>query len=476
MIQRTILLALLLVVSDVVKAQEWVDQGPFPDEETFWRSSHGAAVDAENKVWLSQYYPDPWVLADGDTLRDENGQIIRTSGIYVFNSDGTRADVGPIRSFEFGEGESATADTLFWDAKDGLRKDIRGVRTDHNGDIIVAIGGQQNTSLIFRLNHRTGEVMNRLDLEDEFGSPAAPGIDAAGTMYLAPVVANHPIVIYGANFGAGVPFGGFQGQVYKNSPGIGRTLAVSADGNTVYWSAFTVEGTIKFQREDEFSRYDSIGVVHKGLLAESSVRHPITGHIWLGNSVAGRYDPASAYDTLTWYALDPETDELVDSIKFDLPFSFGEQKTRSIGFSPDGVYAYVGLFDNERDGNGIFLTGQDEAPRGFTFKKFMRMGGEGTTSIERNLAEIPQGFTLSQNYPNPFNPRTNIEFEIMEAGLVLLRIYDILGREVATLVDEHLAAGTYTATFTSNGLPSGTYVYQLDVAGHRLSGKMMLSK
>lgn len=482
MMQRTILVMLILMVSSVANAQvpdnianipDWIDQGPFPDTETFWRSSHGVAVDAENKVWLTQYYPDPWVSASGDTLKDTEGRIIRTSGIYIFNSDGTKADIGPIRSFEFGEGEDAVADTLFWDAKDGPRKDLRGVRSDHNGDIIVAVGN--SASLIFRLNHTTGEVMNRLDLGEKFGSPVAPGVDEAGNLYLAPVVANHPIVIYGPNFGAGAPFGGYRGQVSERSPGIGRTLEVSADGNTVYWSPFTLGFTIKFQREDEFAPYDSIGTVHEGLLVESSVRHPTTGHIWLGNSVAGSLSPSPAYTALTWYALDPETDQLVDSIKFDLPFSFRSQKTRSIGFSPDGDYAYLGLFDNERDGDGIFLSGEGENPRGFTFKKFMRPE-EVTTSIERNPTEIPQGFTLSQNYPNPFNPRTNIEFEIMEAGLATLRVYDVLGREIATLVDEHLAAGTYTASFTANSLPSGTYVYQLDVAGQRLSGKMTLAK
>ncbi|MXZ04329.1 MAG: T9SS type A sorting domain-containing protein [Rhodothermaceae bacterium] len=99
------------------------------------------------------------------------------------------------------------------------------------------------------------------------------------------------------------------------------------------------------------------------------------------------------------------------------------------------------------------------------------------TSIQRDPVEIPNGFTLSQNYPNPFNPQTKIEFEMKDGGFAKLKVYDVLGREVATLVDEHLAAGKYTATFNAaNTLASGTYVYQLEVAGHRLSGKMMLVK
>jgi len=475
--RKLLLITILLLISNSGKAQNWVDFGPFPDPNTFWRSSHGLAVDAEGKVWLSQYFPEFWIVASGDTLKDKNDEYISTPAIHIFNSDGSKA-MDPIRSFTYGD----QSDTLFWDVKDGPARDIRGIRVDHSGDILVVIGTpftpnnpltrQNPTSLMFRLDHKTGEVLNRVDLGGEdFGSPAAPGVDANGNIYVAPVVGDGPIKIYDPDFNP-------LSNVTESTPGIGRTLEVSADGNTVYWSAFTLSGTYKYQRPDEFSSYDSIGVVHKGLLAESSARDPSTGYIWLGHSVAGaiplsnsgRFAPGSE---LTWFAIDPSSDMIVDSIQFDLPFLFGEQKTRSIGFSPDGDYVYLGLFDNSRDGNGISLNGIDGAPQGFTFKKFMR--GE-VTSIQRAPVEIPDGFTLSQNYPNPFNPQTKIEFDIREAGLATLKVYDILGRKVATLVDDHLVAGKYTATFNATNLPSGSYVYQLDVAGNRLSGTMTLVK
>ena len=451
--------------------------GPFPDSTTFWRSSHGLAVDAENKVWVSQYYAEYWVLANGDTLKDRNGERIRASSIHVFNSDGTKA-MEPIRSFAYGD----IADTLFWDAKDGPGRDIRGIRADHNGDIIVMLGTpytpdnprtrENPTSLMFRLDHKTGEVLDRVNFgAEEFGSPAAPGIDANGNIYVAPVVGSAPIRVYNSDFQQ-------IALVSETSPGIGRTLEVTADGNTVYWSAFTHSGTYKYQRPDEFSKYDSLGLIQEGLLAESSARDPSTGYIWLGHSVAGNiplpnsgmFAPGSE---LTWFALDPMTDMIVDSLKFNLPFTFGEQKTRSIGFSRDGEYAYVGLFDNSRDGNGIPLNGVGGTPRGFTFKKFMR--GK-ATNISLDLAEIPDEFVLSQNYPNPFNPQTNIAFEVKESGLATLRVYDVLGREIDTLVDEYLGVGKYTATFTASNLPSGTYMYRLSIAGNHLSGKMTLVK
>jgi len=477
MLQKTFLLVISFLIGGNTSAQNWVDMGPFPDSTTFWRSSHGVAVDAEGKVWVSQYFPEFWILANGDTLKDENGGYISAPAIHIFNSDGTRA-MESIRSFTYGN----LADTLFWDAKDGPAKDIRGIRADHNGDIIVVIGTPftpnnpltsiNPTSLMFRLDHQTGQVKNRVDLgAKEFGSPAAPGIDESGNIYIAPVTGSAPIKIYSPDFQD-------KGIVTASTPGIGRTLEVTSDGNTVYWSAFTDSGIYKYHRPNEFASYDSMGLVQEGLLAESSVRNPLTGYIWFGHSVAGsiqlpnsgRFAPGSE---LTWFAMNPATDEIVDSLNFNLPFIFGVQKTRGIGFSQDGNDAYVGLFDNSRDGDGIALNGSGEAPRGFTFKKFMRRV---TASIERDPTQIPDGFMLSQNYPNPFNPQTKIEFEIKDAGFTTLKVYDVLGREVATLVDEHLVVGKYTATFNATDLSSGTYVYQLNVAGHQLSGKMTLVK
>lgn len=76
---------------------------------------------------------------------------------------------------------------------------------------------------------------------------------------------------------------------------------------------------------------------------------------------------------------------------------------------------------------------------------------------------IPSGFSLEQNYPNPFNPSTNFRFSIANSGLAVLKIYDILGREVATLVNEELNPGSYNLHWDATGLSSGVYLYRLTV-------------
>jgi hypothetical protein len=85
---------------------------------------------------------------------------------------------------------------------------------------------------------------------------------------------------------------------------------------------------------------------------------------------------------------------------------------------------------------------------------------------------------LEQNYPNPFNPTTRIQFSIPVGtyGNTSLRVYDVLGKEVATLLNEQLQAGSYSATFDANGLSSGVYFYNLHTGNVSETKKMILAR
>lgn len=85
-------------------------------------------------------------------------------------------------------------------------------------------------------------------------------------------------------------------------------------------------------------------------------------------------------------------------------------------------------------------------------------------------------YALAQNYPNPFNPTTTINYQIKEDGLVTLKLYDILGAEVKTLVNEEKSQGRYVYNFNGSNLASGVYIYQLRVNDFVSSKKMMLVK
>lgn len=90
--------------------------------------------------------------------------------------------------------------------------------------------------------------------------------------------------------------------------------------------------------------------------------------------------------------------------------------------------------------------------------------------------EIPEKFALSQNYPNPFNPFTKIEFDIPKSSFTVIKIYDILGRVVSTLVNEQLKPGVYEVTFDGTNLPSGVYFYRIEAGTFIESKKMVLIK
>jgi hypothetical protein len=89
---------------------------------------------------------------------------------------------------------------------------------------------------------------------------------------------------------------------------------------------------------------------------------------------------------------------------------------------------------------------------------------------------IPVAFALDQNYPNPFNPSTKIQFEIPEAGFVTLKVYDLLGQEVASLVNGQLEPGRYRAEFDAANLPSGIYFYRLQAGDFTEAKEMIVLK
>jgi Secretion system C-terminal sorting domain len=102
--------------------------------------------------------------------------------------------------------------------------------------------------------------------------------------------------------------------------------------------------------------------------------------------------------------------------------------------------------------------------------------GDFTTSVEKLDDLIPAKFELEQNYPNPFNPSTKIRFTVPEAGLVTMKVYNLLGQEVAILVNEEQAAGVYEVTFDAAQLPSGIYFYSINAGDFVATKKMILLK
>jgi hypothetical protein len=287
----------------------------------------------------------------------------------------------------------------------------------------------------------------------------AVGVDTLGEIFVQQVFGGFPIRIYAPNFS-------LLGNVTDTSRGFCRATEVSKDGNDFYSANYTLNSVYRYHSDfGSFGPYD-VGpndTLMKGFACESIGWNPTRTRLWAScGSAQNRPNlypgVVTNYSLNTWYAWDPTNWTITDSIKW-VSYNTDSLNTRprAIAFSPDGLTAYVACFG----------TSSYPAIEKFTY---------GPSSVRPDPTVIPTSFTLSQNYPNPFNPSTEINFTITRAGLTTLVVYDMLGREVATLVSENLTAGAYTATFDASRLSSGTYMYTLTSGGNRISKKMVLVK
>jgi hypothetical protein len=112
-------------------------------------------------------------------------------------------------------------------------------------------------------------------------------------------------------------------------------------------------------------------------------------------------------------------------------------------------------------GTTMFMTGLDMSVSLKTTTEVWKRALSQVTEVREVSSNVPQAFSLEQNYPNPFNPTTNFGFRIANAALVTLKIYDVLGREVTTIVDKELQTGTYQASWDASTHASGVYYYRL---------------
>jgi hypothetical protein len=123
--------------------------------------------------------------------------------------------------------------------------------------------------------------------------------------------------------------------------------------------------------------------------------------------------------------------------------------------------------------------GQNEQPKGL--RRFLGDYNTGAILLTTAVSQtenggLPARYSLEQNYPNPFNPATHIEFTVPKTSSVQLRVYNMLGQEVATLVNGTVAAGSHTVSFDGSRLASGIYIYRLVAGSFINSMKMVLVK
>jgi len=208
-------------------------------------------------------------------------------------------------------------------------------------------------------------------------------------------------------------------------------------------------------------------------------------HVWVPFTT---FSEAYPYGRI--YLINPNTGALVSSdtslsvidvAAWNYTLLDSSYTSRVGGTVPGNASGYTSTYDVDFDENGNLYT---QSHYGWTVDKWRYQGTLPTiTSVEEISAAVPESFRLGQNYPNPFNPTTTIEFSLLRVGHVRLTVHNLLGQEVATLVDGEKAVGTYRVTFDprlndavgqARDLPSGTYFYRLRSGGYSEVRKMML--
>ena len=462
---RLLVIILTLAVSaGLAFSQTWVYDGDFVEGP----APHGLVIDEEGWIWYGWY-------AYSDTFFVEGPDTIPIAPIYCVNADGEHAPFSPIRTLTV-EGETDTMDSY-----------CRGLSIDHEGNIIF-VGNQ----VMYRINRQTGEGMTKYLYPYASGSLTSAGVDDNGFVYVTKVVpGGDPLVILDEDFEE-------YSRVQDSCRTIQRSVITSPDGKDVFVGTIYSgkNGVRHFYSEDGpdglYEEIDTLGTI----LGDGSKG---SEHLMWGQSIdwdrndpplmwVGTYWDVRYHDFTGWYALDPTQDwAIVDTVghnNYDviargtigtdypwLPPGGSYYSPRHVAWSLDGKTMYTADYDG-----GVIKKWTNAAPKGPGSDVF---DPELLVSIDYDDVGRPiiaVEFDLQQNYPNPFNPTTTIPFDINKNFHVKLVVYNMLGQNVATLVDKQMGAGHYEFQFDGSNLASGTYFYQLSVDGQLATKQMLLIK
>ena len=426
----TVLIALLLIAGLASGQTKWELEKAFTFGTVLSGSGiHGIAVDPEGKIWVAPF-----------SRTEPVGDGTNTVCLYAMWPNGTPASFSPIK-FLVGPG--------FTDTLKG--SGCRGISVDKDGNIV----GTWATTM-YRIDYKTGAALNKVIPEAK--SQTQPVCDTDnGYIYVGTVLSGSPIRIYNPDFS-------LLGNAVDNIGVIVRSYGVSTNGQNLYQGDLSTRKCAVYHSDFpgllSHTLTDSIMV---GGAPSAFGWQPGTGWLWMDAGNPTNEIPLPPWTPLMHYAFDVTTKQVKDSLMIDTlkaqflpPHVAYNCRGRGIAFSASGDTAWVAIFNVDTNHVQMFV--------------------KRPVSVEPTKDAVPITYRLSQNYPNPFNPSTEIEFAIPVSGRTTLVVYDLLGKAVATLVDEQLGAGSYKTRFDASRLSSGTYVYMLTSGTTRIVKKMMLIK
>jgi hypothetical protein len=283
-------------------------------------------------------------------------------------------------------------------------------------------------------------------------------------------------------------------------------MAIRHADNVIYGSYDSPTATTLYRISSESgdvvqTRVIPVGNLHAIAFSPGDTLYGATtaGSLYRIDLNSGHADLVGAVPALTYFGLSfrPGLNELWASVHYPMDSIFTlnvatgaatfvgvtgfNASTNSLAFDPGG--RLLGLIDNGSgddylasidtiSASGSIIAGPLSVSNLQAIA--MRTDSVATTVAESYTGNIPHSYSLSQNYPNPFNPSTKIRYQLPATSHVTLKVYDVLGREVATLVNEVKEPGTYTVTWDASGVGSGVYFYRLQCGSATETRPMIL--
>ena len=421
---------------------QWKFVKYFPDDTTSFSTgmNNTIAADPTGKVWIVPY------AGNTDSIVTGTGTSYCWD-IYVYNPDGTLyKKYGPILNF------NGTPDTLYT-AASGY-----GMTHDAEGNIVIV----KNSLTIRKIDYKTGNELAKAGspIPGYASSMDCPMLDAADEVFTTSVVPTSGVgpVALSSDFSSALI--SIDTSMYG---AYSRNVSVTPDGNDVYIHHIGL-GTFHYHSDNgTLGPYVFVDTLFQDLVIETSAWRPGTKELYVGSGNVTSGMPNAPYRGYAWYGFDmtnPDSPVLKDSILWNGVYDSlltSDPRPRGIAFSPGGDTVYVGAFN---------------ANPGFC----QMLVYTGVVGVNKS-PQVAMSYSLSQNYPNPFNPSTMINYTLKSNVYVTLKVYDVLGRNVATLVDARQSAGQHSATFDGSRFASGVYLYSIATSdGFNMVKKMIMMK
>ena len=244
-------------------------------------------------------------------------------------------------------------------------------------------------------------------------------------------------------------------------------------GNVLKWGPYvTSDNKYLFYESDEI-RWTAWWVRFDNLL--DSLRHTNFAP-YVKNTIP---DQTAIQDSMFSYQI-PDSTFVDDDGNHTLTYTAAMRSVGGQSFSPtwcsfDSLTRTIfGIPSDEASSYTVTITAKDTTNE--KVSATFRLTIESQTDVEKKSNELSGKFKLNQNYPNPFNPTTTIEFDLPAKSFVSLKVFDVLGREVATLISQELSAGNHTQLWNAEDLHTGVYFYRIEADMHYEIKKLLLLK